>query len=112
MRPMMAPSSTESETPFTAVRPPNVTVTFSALSAAGIPPPDQPPLDLAQDAGGREQHDDDDEGPVYEQVGLREHVAEQLGRDRDEGRADERPEQRAAPADYGDERDAHGQMDL
>src|SRR5690606_38052208 len=112
MSPMMAPSSTDNDTRFTAVRPPNVTVTFSALSAAGIPPPDHPSLELAQHAGGCDQDDDDGQSAVEAQVRLGEHVAEQLGGHGYQRRADERPEQRAAAADDGYEGNAHRQVDL
>src|SRR5690606_41321079 len=107
MSPMMAPSSTDNDTRFTAVRPPNVTVTFSALSAAGIPPPDHPSLELAQHAGGCEQDDDYAQSAVDEQVRLGEHVAEQLGGHGSQRRDDERPEQRDAAAEDGYDGNAH-----
>src|SRR5690554_1069465 len=112
MRPRMAPSSRVSETLFTAVRPPNCTVMFSASSALGITPPHYAALELAHDAARHEQHHQHDEQAVDEQVGLRELGAEELARQGDERGAHQGPEQGAAAADDGHQRDPYGEVQL
>src|SRR5690554_4616381 len=85
---------------------------FSASSALGITPPHYAALDLAHDAARHEQHHQHDEQAVDEQVGLRELGAEELGRQRDERGAHQGPEQGAATADDGHQRNPHGEVQL
>src|SRR5690606_10897944 len=106
----MAPSSSVSETLFTAVRPPNCTVMLLASSALGIPPPHDAALEFAHDAAGHEEHHQHYQQAVDEQVGLREGGAEEFAGESYEGCPDERPEERAAPADDGYQRDPHGEV--
>src|SRR5690606_41692378 len=82
MTPTIEPASSASETSLPASNPPNWTTMPLASSALGIASPHLPAFQFAHQAAWHEQHDDDDEQPVDEQVGLCEHVAEQLSRQR------------------------------
>src|SRR5690606_8347621 len=112
MSPSIEPSSSVSETSLTASNPPNWTTMPLASSALGIASPHLPAFQFAHQAAWHEQHDDDDEQPVDEQVGLGEHVAEQLCRQRQQAGAHQRTQERAAASDDRDERDAHREVEF
>src|SRR5690606_16479649 len=99
-------------TSFTAIRPPNCTVMFSATSALGIAPPNRACAQRAHEAAWHEQDDDDDQEPVDEEVGLCGSVAEEFRCEGERRGADERPGEGGAAADDGDQRDAHAQVRL
>src|SRR5690554_1559231 len=107
MRPRISDGLSDRETLSTATTPPKRTVMFSALSASGIAPPNQPAIEFADDAAGKEENDQEDENSVNQQIGLGEACAEDFAGADQQNRADEAAPDRAPSPDAGGQGDLY-----